>query len=177
MNLGESMSNSESISEESFKTGMRELAAAVNIITTIHDGKKEGLTATAACSVSAEPPQLLICVNTEAGGHDLIKMANKFALNILSRDQENIATRFAGMDGSERTARFSIGNWSEIRTGAPCLDGALVNFDCEVVQHISAGTHSIFIGHIIGSRTDNAGGPPLMYGGGEFTSLANRGAL
>ena len=79
MNLGESMSNSESISEESFKMGMRELAAAVNIITTIHDGKKEGLTATAACSVSAEPPQLLICVNTEAGGHDLIKMANKFA--------------------------------------------------------------------------------------------------
>ena len=168
------MSKSESISEKNFKMGMRELAAAVNIITTIHEGKKDGLTATAVCSVSAEPPQLLVCINTEAGGHDLIKIAKKFALNILSRDQENIAMRFAGMDGANRTNRFELGSWSEIRTGAPCLDGALVNFDCEVVQHISAGTHSIFIGHIIGSRTENAGAAPLMYGGGEFTGLANR---
>jgi len=168
------MSKSESISEKNFKMGMRELAAAVNIITTIHEGKKDGLTATAACSVSAEPPQLLVCINTEAGGHDLIRIAKKFALNILSRDQENIAMRFAGMDGANRTNRFELGSWSEIRTGAPCLDGALVNFDCEVVQHISAGTHSIFIGHIIGSRTENAGAAPLMYGGGEFTGLANR---
>ena len=168
------MSNFEGISENAFKTGMRELAAAVNIITTNHNGKKDGLTATAACSVSAEPPQLLICVNTEAGGHDLIKITKKFALNILSRDQESIANRFAGLDGADRTERFNVGDWSEITTGAPCLDGALVNFDCEVVQHISAGTHSIFVGHIVGTRTANTGGAPLMYGGGEFTSLSNR---
>ena len=167
------MSNSNSISADNFKRGMRELAAAVNIITTQYEGQKDGLTATAVCSVSAEPPQLLICVNTEAGGHDLIKIAKKFALNILSRDQENIATRFAGLDGTNRKERFGIGSWSEIRTGAPCLDGALVNFDCEVVQHISAGTHSIFIGHILGSRTENVGKAPLIYGRGEFTGLEN----
>lgn len=168
------MSNSVGISEYNFKIGMRQLAAAVNIITTTHNGEKEGLTATAACSVSAEPPQLLVCVNTEAGGHDLIKITKKFALNVLRRDQEHIAARFAGMDGADRTDRFGLGKWSEIITGAPCLDGALVNFDCEVIQHVSAGTHSIFIGHIIGSRTENEGGPPLMYGGGVFTGLANR---
>ena len=168
------MSNSAGISEYDFKIGMQQLAAAVNIITTTHNGKKEGLTATAACSVSAEPPQLLVCVNTEAGGHDLIKITKIFALNVLRRDQENIAARFAGMDGADRNDRFGLGGWSKITTGAPCLDGALVNFDCEVVQHISAGTHSIFIGHIIGSRTENQDDPPLMYGGGVFTGLANR---
>lgn len=167
------MGNSVGISENEFKLGMRELAATVNIITTIHKGKKEGLTATAVCSVSAEPPQLLICVNSEAQGHELIKIAKKFALNILKRDQENIANRFAGLDGADRSERFNIGSWSEITTGAPCLDRALVNFDCEVVQHISAGTHSIFIGHIIGCRTENNGGSPLIYGKGEFTGLTD----
>ncbi|MEE2999820.1 MAG: flavin reductase family protein [Pseudomonadota bacterium] len=167
------MSNSVGISENDFKLGMRELAAAVNIITTTYKGKKEGLTATAACAVSAEPPQLLVCVNSEARGHDLIKITKKFALNILRRDQENIANRFAGMDGADRTERFNLGSWSEITTGAPCLDGAIVNFDCEVIQQISAGTHSIFIGHIIGCRNENSGASPLMYSKGEFTGLVN----
>lgn len=168
------MNKSAGISEDAFKKGMRELAAAVHVITTSHNGKKDGLTATAACSVSAEPPQLLICVNTYAGGHDLIQDSGKFALNILARDQEAIAMRFAGMDGADRSERFELGEWSELVTGTPCLDGALVNFDCEISQTIKAGTHSIFIGHIVGSRTADLGGAALLYGDGQFTGLATR---
>ncbi len=166
------MSVQEGISADTFKKGMRELVATVNIITAAHNGTRGGLTATAVCSVSIEPPQLLICVNTEAGDHELIENAGKFALNILDREQENIATRFAGMDGADRSERFELGTWSTIVTGAPCLDGALVNFDCEVTQQISAGTHSIFIGHIIGCRIEANGGQPLVYGGGQYTGLA-----
>ena len=168
------MSDSTGISADDFKKGMRELAAAVNVITVAHDGKQDGLTATAACSVSAEPPQLLICVNKEAGGHDLIQASGKFALNIMARDQEDIAMRFAGMDGADRSERFGLGSWSELATGTPCLDDALVNFDCEVAQQITAGTHSIFIGHIVGCRTGDNSGAPLLYGDGQFTGLATR---
>jgi flavin reductase (DIM6/NTAB) family NADH-FMN oxidoreductase RutF len=168
------MSDSTGISADDFKKGMRELAAAVNVITVAHDGKQDGLTATAACSVSAEPPQLLICVNKEAGGHDLIQDSGKFVLNIMARDQEDIAMRFAGMDGADRSERFGLGSWSELVTGTPCLDGALVNFDCEVAQQITAGTHSIYIGLIVGCRTGDKGGAPLLYGDGQFTGLATR---
>ena len=48
---------------EQFKTGMRSLAGAVNIITTTHAGHPYGMTATAVCSASADPPTVLICVN------------------------------------------------------------------------------------------------------------------
>ena len=51
------------VSGSDFKEGMRHLAASVTVITVDHNGKKDGLTATATCSVSAEPPQLLVCVN------------------------------------------------------------------------------------------------------------------
>tara|TARA_B100000315_G_scaffold151835_1_gene140637 strand:- start:5625 stop:6134 length:510 start_codon:yes stop_codon:yes gene_type:complete len=162
------------ISEDAFKKGMRELAAAVNVITVAHNGDQDGLTATAACSVSAEPPQLLICVNRDSGGHDLIQESGKFVLNVLARDQEDVAMRFAGMDGADRAERFGLGNWSELVTGTPALDGALVNFDCEVAEQISAGTHSIFIGHIVGSRTGDNDGAPLLFGDGQFTGLATR---
>jgi flavin reductase (DIM6/NTAB) family NADH-FMN oxidoreductase RutF len=162
------------ISEDDFKKGMRELAAAVNIITVAHNGSQDGLTATAACSVSAEPPQLLICVNSDAGGHNLIQESGKFALNVLARDQEAVAMRFAGMDGADRSERFGLGSWSELVTGTPVLDGALVNFDCEVAEQITAGSHSIFIGHIVASRTADQDGAPLLYGDGQFTGLATR---
>ena len=103
------MAAKEGISSHAFKMGMRELVAGVNIITAVHNETRDGLTATAACSVSVEPPQLLVCVNTEAGGHELIEKAGKFALNILDREQENIASRFAGMDGADRSERFGLG--------------------------------------------------------------------
>ena len=38
-----------------FKIGMRTLAGAVNIITSMHSGHRYGMTATAVCSASAEP--------------------------------------------------------------------------------------------------------------------------
>ena len=109
------MAVSAGISEDAFKKGMRELVAAVNIITVAHNGSQDGLTATAACSVSAEPPQLLICVNRDTGSHDLIQESCKFALNILARDQEDVAMRFAGMDDADRTERFDLGKWSIAR--------------------------------------------------------------
>jgi flavin reductase (DIM6/NTAB) family NADH-FMN oxidoreductase RutF len=167
------MSSSVGISEDDFKQGMRALTAAVNVITTIQNGIRAGLTATAACSVSATPPQLLVCIHTEASGHNFIQNSKKFVLNILAKDQENIARRFAGMDGADRDDRFSLGVWSELVTGAPCLDDALVNFDCEVAEQITTGTHSIFIGHIVGSRIRKSNEKPLLYGYGQFNTLAS----
>ena len=54
------------IDAAAFKKGMRHLAASVTLITTRHDGTRGGLTATAGCSVSADPPQILVCVNKSA---------------------------------------------------------------------------------------------------------------
>ena len=165
------MTKYESISNDEFKSGMRKLAAAVHVITSENDGIREGLTATAACSVSAAPPQLLVCINTEAQAHNLIKKSKCFVLNIMARKQEEIAARFAGMDGTERSQRFNLGSWSKLVTGSPCLDGALVNFDCEVINEIEAGTHSVFVGHIVGSRISDENVSPLIYGEGQFTGL------
>jgi len=157
------------ISEDDFKTGMRQLAASVNVVTVSNDGIQDGLTATAACSVSAEPPQLLICINRSARAHDLILNEGAFGLNVLARDQEDIAKRFAGMDGAPREERFGLGNWKTVSTGAPILEGALVGFDCQVAECVEAGTHTIFIGRIVGIR--HGDGAPLIYGDGRFAGL------
>ena len=158
------------ISDTDFREGMRHLAASVTVITVSHNDKKDGLTATAACSVSAEPPQLLVCVNKEAGAHDLIQEEGVFGVNVLARNQEDIAKRFAGIDGADRIDRYGLGVWTKIITGAPILQGALANFDCQVAKSMTAGTHSIFIGRIVGINYRS--GPPLIYGDAQFTGLS-----
>ena len=57
------------VSGSDFKEGMRHLAASVTVITVAHNGKKDGLTATATCSVSAETQQILVSVNTVSYTH------------------------------------------------------------------------------------------------------------
>jgi flavin reductase (DIM6/NTAB) family NADH-FMN oxidoreductase RutF len=155
---------------DEFKRGMRQLAAGVNVITVANAGVTEGLTATAVCSISAEPPHLLVCVNASAAAHAHVHRTGAFCLNVLAQDQEDIAKRFAGMDGSERTERFALGQWSTLSTGAPVLDGALANFDCIVVREIEAATHTLFLGRVLAVRANEARAP-LIYSNGRFTGV------
>ena len=133
-----------SIDAAAFKKGMRHLAASVTLITTRHRELRGGLTATAVCSVSAEPPQILVCVNKTASAHDPIGEAGFFCVNILSPAHRRIAERFAGMDDVEGDKRFhDMGEWSMLSTSAPVLRGS-VSFDCRLVTKVAAGTHDLY---------------------------------
>jgi flavin reductase (DIM6/NTAB) family NADH-FMN oxidoreductase RutF len=157
-----------SIDAAAFKKGMRHLAASVTLITTCEGKLRGGLTATAVCSVSAEPPQILVCVNKTASAHDTIGKAGFFCVNILAPEHRKIAERFAGMDGVEGDARFGdMGEWSTLKTGAPVLKGCPVSFDCKLVTEVAAGTHTIYIGEIVDIALD-AAALPLVYADGNF---------
>ena len=67
---------------------MRHLAGAVTVIATGAPGHRFGLTATAVCSLSDEPPTLLVCVNRPASAHDVISRNGNFSVNLLADDQE-----------------------------------------------------------------------------------------
>ena len=157
-----------SVDATAFKRGMRHLAASVTLITTRHRDLRGGLTATAVCSVSAEPPQILVCVNKTASAHDPIGEAGFFCVNILAPDHRKIAERFAGMDGVEGDERFvDMGEWSSLSTGAPVLKGCPVSFDCRLVTKVPAGTHTIYIGEIVDIALDPKA-HALLYCDGAF---------
>lgn len=88
-----------------FKSGMRRLAAGVSLITTTFNGEHHGLVATSVCSVSAEPPSLLVCVNQVASSHSAIQQAGFFCVNLLAQDDDELAKRFS--DPAARATRFA----------------------------------------------------------------------
>lgn len=155
---------------EQFKSGMRALAGAVNIITSAQSGHRYGMTATAVCSASAEPPTVLICVNKLATTHAAVAKSKVFAVNVLRAEDWELSTAFSGAQSGE--ARFKSRDWTRLATGSPVLIDALVCFDCRVVKSLSHGTHTIFLGEVeqvlFGKK-----GKPLLYSEGQYAKLAS----
>jgi flavin reductase (DIM6/NTAB) family NADH-FMN oxidoreductase RutF len=161
------------ISLDEFKAGMRRLAAGVTLITTRGaDGARSGLTATAVCSLSAEPPTLLVCVNRRNGSHAAIRAAGVFAVNVLAVDDRQLADRFASPIPPE--SKFDDGLWHTAATGAPLLESALVAFDCTLSRAVDAGTHEILVGAIQAVRTRKTEVKPLLFAHGGYGGFASQ---
>lgn len=158
------------IDADAFKLGMRQLAAGVSIVTTCHAGGRAGLTATAVCSVSAEPPQLLVCVHQDSETYEAIRESGVLCINLLGQRHEDLARSFAGMTGKRGEERFVEGRWGEMRTGAPRLEDALAAFDCRIRDVLHSGSHCIFVARVV-EVAAKPGGEPLLYMDGQFAGI------
>ncbi|MDQ0513227.1 flavin reductase family protein [Ancylobacter amanitiformis] len=154
-----------------FRAAMRELAAGVTIITAGREDGRRGLTATAVCSVSADPPTLLVCVNRSAEGHAAIRESGAFCVNVIAAEHQCLAERFAGRDGARGAERFEHGEWRALATGAPVLADAVAAFDCQVIQAIDAGTHTVFLGAVT-ATTVSPQRAALLYRAGTFAAAS-----
>src|ERR671910_1290570 len=116
------------VDAEQFKAGMRALAGAVNIITSMNAGHRYGMTATAVCSAAADPPTVLACINKLASTHGAVQKSKAFCVNVLRAEDWELSTSFSGAQSGE--TRFKSRDWTRLSTGSPGFNDALVSFDC-----------------------------------------------
>ena len=158
------------VTRDMYREAMARLGAAVNVITTAGPDGRRGFTASAVCSVTDTPPTLLVCCNRRNDSHPALVANRIMCVNTLSAGQTEISDVFAG--GEEGEARFDTGRWHTLQTGAPALHGAVVSFDCRIVQITEVGTHSVVFGEVLAI----ARGPVhdgLMYFGRAYHPLAH----
>lgn len=160
---------SQPVTLDQFKLGMRSLAGAVSVITSAHSGHRYGMTATAVCSATAEPPTVLVCINRTTATHGSIAKGGVFCVNVLRAEDLEVSTQFSGAQTGD--ARFRSREWTRLSTGSPVLIDALVSFDCRVVKKMAHGTHSIFLGQVEQVLFGNKG-RPLLYADGQYAKLA-----
>lgn len=153
-----------------FKLGMRSLAGAVSIITTSDGGRRYGMTATAVCSATADPPAVLVCVNRSTTTHDAIARSGVFCVNVLRHEDQDLSGVFSGAQKGE--GRFKPEHWTHLATGAPVLIDSLVAFDCRVANSMVHGTHTVYVGEVEQVRIGKKG-KPLLYAEGQYARLAS----
>jgi len=127
-----------------FREAMARLGAAVHIVTTDGRAGRTGFTASAVCSVSDQPPTLLVCVNRRSRCNLPLRENRVFCINTLGADAAPLADVFAGRTGAAHEERFTAGEWMTLKTGAPVLRAAVVAFDCRTIEVKSIATHNVF---------------------------------
>ena len=157
------------IDPATFRSVLGRFASGVTVVT-VQDSQHfdHGMTVSAFCSLSLEPPLVLICVEKSASLHAVIadgETASQFAVNILESKQEELARRFA----DDHPNRFDGVGFTRGTTGAPIIDDCLAVIECEVQSRHPAGDHTIVIGIVIASATSE--GSPLLYYRGGYATL------
>lgn len=159
----------QTVDAEGFRRAMASFATGVNVITVSdEDGQPHGMTATAFCSVSVDPPLLLVCVNRDTRTHDRIVSTGRFGVGMLSGGSTEISDHCARPGADKRLPAAWLAEGSGART--PVLASALAHADCSVHEHQDVGTHTVFIGRVehlyFGSETE-----PLLFFQGSYHRL------
>ncbi|GAA5050304.1 hypothetical protein GCM10023208_09160 [Erythrobacter westpacificensis] len=142
---------------DAFREAMRHVAATVYAVTTIDNGDRYGILATAVSSLSFEPPSLLVCVNRTASLHDPLERAERFCVNVLGLGNRDVAEHFM----IPHADRFAVGEWED-HHGTPVLTSAQSSLVCRTVHRHVFGTHTIFIGELLAAK-HRQDATPLTY--------------
>ena len=149
---------------------MASFGAGVTVVTTVDSaGKPAGLTVTAFSSVSKDPPLCLVCIGHEADAYPVMRVAKSYAVNVLGREQQELAAKFAthGADKFEGVD-YRLGE----ETGCPLLAGVLAHFECTVASRVPAGDHDIIIGSLV--YVDTSKGEGIAYFRGRYADIVPR---
>ncbi len=143
-----------------FRSALGHFPSGVCVITTIDDDQHPwGFTASAFCSLSLEPPLILVCLDQKADSHAAFSGAGIFAVSILGSHQQSLAARFA-TKGMEKFIGITTEPGAETRL--PLIPEATAHLECRMHQTIAVGDHTILVGEVVRAAVNEAV-TPLVY--------------
>jgi flavin reductase (DIM6/NTAB) family NADH-FMN oxidoreductase RutF len=155
------------VAPDDFRRVLGHFATGVTILTTVDsEARPTGLTVSAFCSVSLDPPQVLVCVDHKSQSYPALRDGTCFAVNILGTEHEGVSRRFA----TTRLDKFDGVPFTVGSLGVPLIDGALAQLECRTVSRHVEGDHTILVGRVEEAR--NGAGEPLLYYRGKYGRLA-----
>ena len=87
--------------------------------------------------------------------------------------QTKVSDCLAGHCADEFANKFDSADWSCLETDAPALEGALVNFDCRLLESSMVSTHHIFVAEVVAVRMDASHSVPA-YNKRDYCQVAQR---
>lgn len=157
------------VDKAEFRNAMALLGAAVNVVTTDGPGGLAGFTASAVCSVTDEPPTLLVCLNRGASVYGAFRDNAVLCVNVLGAGHQHVSNCFGGK--IPMAERFAAVNWTRGSSGCPVLEGASVSFECRLRQRTEIGTHDVMFCEVQAIHLSDSAGS-LIYFNRAYHELA-----
>jgi len=150
-----------------FRDVLGHYASGLTVIAGIDDDGPVGFTCQSFYSVSLEPPLVSFSVMATSTSYPRIRATERFAINVLSHDQDDLARQFA-RSGSDKWAGV---RWAAAASGNPLIAGSLATVDCELWAEHEAGDHVIVVGRVVELEVAAQPTHPLLFYRGGFHRL------
>ncbi|MEO6248980.1 MAG: flavin reductase [Sphingomicrobium sp.] len=160
--------NSPGIDEQQYRQVLGQYPTGVCVVTsTGADGTPAAMVIGSFTSVSIDPPLIGFFPDRSSKSWLKVAAANRFCVNILSVEQENVCRTLASKDPD----KFSAIAHQSSALGSPILDGAVAWIDCELHSVREAGDHFAVLG-LVRQLEIAEGGLPLLFFQGGYGGFA-----
>jgi 3-hydroxy-9,10-secoandrosta-1,3,5(10)-triene-9,17-dione monooxygenase reductase component len=151
------------VGSDTFRRVLGHFVTGVTVVTALDGEQPFGITVNALSSVSLDPPLVMVALDRRRFLTPIVRSAGRYAVNILSEDQQALSDCFAGAPVEPGREAFCGAMWHAGETGLPLIDGAIATLECTVVETFSAGDHDLFIGRVDTLENQTYHPMPLLY--------------
>jgi flavin reductase (DIM6/NTAB) family NADH-FMN oxidoreductase RutF/rubredoxin len=122
--------------------------------------KLNGQIANTVFQITSEPPTIAVSINKSNLTHEFIEQSKVFAASILAQDTPLAFIGHFGFKSGRDTDKLKGINYKLGETKAPVVtDHALAYLEAKVNKEVDVGTHTIFIGELVGADVISEGEP------------------
>jgi flavin reductase (DIM6/NTAB) family NADH-FMN oxidoreductase RutF len=158
------------VTPDKFREALSRVVSSVSIVSTNGVHGIAGFTCSAVCSVTDEPPTLMVCVNRKSAANAIIKANGVLCVSSLGVEQVALSQMFAGVGRVPMNERFSDSDWGVLTTGAPYCKTSRVALDCRVAEIREVGTHSVIFAEVL-SAVHVTDAQPLIYHSRNYATV------
>ena len=158
------------VSAEEFREALSRVASSVSIVSTDGAHGIAGFTCSAVCSVTDDPPTIMVCVNRKSAANAIIKANGVLCVSSLGAEQVELSQMFAGVGRVPMNERFAGPHWGVLATGSPYCTQSRVALDCRVADIREVGTHSVIFAEVL-STVHASDGQPLIYHSRNYATI------
>lgn len=155
-----------------YKEVMASFPSGVTVVTTLDpEGGIVGITASAFSALSIDPALVLFCPNYASDTYPILRDSKRFAIHLLSADQQALAYAFASK-GKDKTKGIE---WHLSDLGNPLLNEATAIIECELWREYDGGDHAIIVGAVKNLILPEQSVTPMVYYRGKLGALPTLG--
>ncbi|MBR0733186.1 flavin reductase [Bradyrhizobium japonicum] len=160
------------VSADEFREALSKLATPVSIVATNGAHGVAGFTCSAVCSITDDPPTLMVCSNRKSFANSIIRANGVLCVSSLSAEQIALSQLFSGVGKVPMSDRFNEADWGILATGAPYCKGSRVALDCRVAHVREVGSHSVIFAEVL-AIVHATPGDPLIYHSRSYATIRN----
>ena len=139
---------------------LRSLSYGLYVVASQKQGKLNAQIANTVVQVTSEPPTISVCINKQNLTHEFITESKVFTASILSQDTPLSFIGHFGFKSGREIDKLKDVNYKLGETKAPIiLDHILAYLEARVIDQVDVGSHTIFIGEVVGADVISEGEP------------------